>query len=170
MIIILSGLNKSGKTTLANKIKELGKFEYIKCSQPKIENGKNYAFEEYMGILDKIDKDKNYIIDRFHFGSFVYGPLYRNKEDFSLDCFYKIEERLLELDTLLILCIASDKFLIKKYQEENEEFAKLELISQEKELFKKIAKISRLEIINHSIPIKDNTDKIINLIKKNICE
>ena len=63
MLIILEGTNKSGKTTLANYIQEKFKdknWKYIKCSQPKIVDGENQAFNEYNSIIDSLKDDENY--------------------------------------------------------------------------------------------------------------
>lgn len=168
LVIIIEGCNKSGKTTLVNYIKEWFPeklFEVIKCSQPK--NGD--AFNEYRNILEWIKKNpnKNYIIDRFHFGSFVYGPIYRGENDFSLDKFVEIELMIEELNYLFILAIANKSFIKKKFIEEKEEFAKIELIDEEIKFFNDIKKKSRLNITNHNIPKNDLTknNEIINLIK-----
>lgn len=168
LVIIIEGTNKSGKTTLVNYIKEMFPeklFEIIKCSQPK--NGD--AYNEYKNILEWIKKNqnKNYIIDRFHFGSFVYGPIYRGKPDFSLDKFVEIEMMIEQLNYIFILAIANKNFIKKKFIEDKEEFAKLELIDEEIKYFNEIKSKSRLNIINHNIPKRDLTknNNIINLIQ-----
>jgi len=165
MIIILEGCNKGGKTTLVNKIKEFNpnkNFELIKCSQPKDGD----AYKEYSNILDKVEnnKDKNYIIDRFHFGSYVYGPIYRGKPDFNLEKFVEIESRIIELDYIFILALPFSSFMRKKFKEDNEDFAKVELINKEKYLFNETKKMSRLMILEHKLPNHDITDKIKNYI------
>jgi len=73
----------------------------------------------------------------------------------------------MNLNYLFILCIAQYTFIKKKFVEENEEFAKVELIKEEINNFRKTSRISRLNIINHNIPKNDLliNNKIINLIK-----
>lgn len=171
MIIIIEGTNKAGKSTLVKKIQETfpnKQFEIIKVSQPRIENNTNFAYIDYMAILDIaiLNKDKNYIIDRFHFGPFVYGPIYRGKPDFGYESFYQIEEKIMKLDYVFILCISSKSFMKKKFIEENEEFADINKIDEEITLFNNISKRSRLRIFNHNLPKNDNTNKIINAIKQ----
>jgi thymidylate kinase len=177
MVIIIEGTNKSGKSTLAKHIiysliTEI-EFEVIKCSQPKIEDGINYAYVQYNDILQKIEDnpDKNYIIDRFHFGSYVYGPIYRGMPDFGKTLFKKLERRLLNLPYIFILAIADKKFIEEKFISEKEEYAKLELIDKEVELFKKTARMSELKIEHHNIPKKDLTkDKLLLTKIKNLCQ
>jgi len=167
LVIIIEGVNKSGKTTLCNLIKEKSglEFEVIKCSQPK--NGD--AYSEYMSILKEIsdNPDKNYILDRFHFGSYVYGPIYRGKPDFDLRSFVEIEEEIMDLNYLFIVAIAKKSFIKEKFISEKEEFAKIELIDKEIKLFEKTCKMSRLNINYHRIPKQDLTkdNKILNIIK-----
>lgn len=170
IVIIFEGVNKGGKTTLVNKIKETfheKNFQIIKCSQPKIEDGINQAYIQYNNILQKIEDnpDKNYIIDRFHFGSYVYGPIYRGMPDFGKVLFKKIEDRIMKLNYIFVLAIADKKFIEKKFVEDNEEFAKIELIDKEIALFKKTAKMSELKILNHNIPKNDLTDNLLKIIK-----
>lgn len=171
MLIILDGVNKAGKSTLANKIKEEfpeKEFIILKVSQPEIKNGVNQAINQYNEMLDfiEINSDRNYIIDRFHFGSFVYGPIYRGDNDFSYDDFYKLEERIMKLNYIFVLCISSESFMKKKFIEEKESFASLDKIKDEIRLFKKIAKSSRLMIFNHNLPKNDITVKVINTINQ----
>lgn len=171
LVIILEGTNKSGKTTLVNKIKEQfpgRNFQIIKCSQPEIVGGINSAYTDYYKILDEIESnpDKNYILDRFHFGSYVYGPIYRGMPDFGNNLFHKIEDRIWKLNYLFILAIADKSFLEQKFVEEKEEYAKVELIQKEIDLFKKTAKMSNLKIINHNIPNNDATNQLMEIIKR----
>jgi len=171
IVIIVEGVNKSGKSSLINNIiNETGiKFEIIKCSQPEIIDGVNQAYYQYIKILEEIENnpDKNYIIDRFHFGSYVYGPIYRKIPDFGKGLFHKIEDRIKKLKYIFILAIADKKFIEEKFISEKEEFAKIELIDKEIALFKKTAKMSTLKILDHNIPKKDilKDDKLIKLIK-----
>lgn len=169
-VIIIEGVNKSGKTSLVNKIKENfpnKDFQIVKCSQPEIIDGVNQAYYQYIKILEDIknNPDKNYIIDRFHFGSYVYGPIYRKMPDFGRKLFEKIEDEIVKLNYIFILAIADKDFVEKKFVEENEEFAKVELIQKEIDLFKKTAKMSKLKIKEHNIPKNDITNKILDLIK-----
>ncbi len=168
LVIIIEGTNKSGKTTLVNFIKETFPeklFEVIKCSQPKDGD----AFTEYKNILNWINKNpnKSYIIDRFHFGSYVYGPIYRGQPDFGLDKFVEIELEIEKLNYIFILAIADKSFIRKKFIEDKEEFAKIELIDEEIKHFNNIKRKSRLTIINHNIPKNDLTknNNLINLIQ-----
>jgi polyphosphate kinase 2 (PPK2 family) len=169
MVIIFEGCNKGGKTTLINKLledfKDL-KFKVIKCSQPKDGD----AYKEYSNILTRIEKDKtkNYILDRFHYGSYVYGPIYRGKPDFSLDKFIEIEERIINLENILVLALPTITFMKKKFIEDKEEFAKIDLIKQERDLFIKAIRISRLTPFIHSLPKKDIYKELKNIIQINI--
>lgn len=170
LVIFLEGTNKSGKSTLAKYITENSgkKFEMIKCSQPEIVNGRNTAFDHYMHILSRIEDnpEKNYIIDRFHFGSYVYGPIYRGRPDFGFNDFVHIEERIMKLNYLFIVAIASKKFIKEKFISDKEEFAKVELISEEVKKFEDTCRMSRLNLNYHKLPKQDlaKDGKILNMM------
>ena len=131
MVIIIEGENKCGKTTLASYIVENYGFGYIKCSQPK----KGGPYKEYRGIIDRISKEPgNYVIDRFHLGEFVYGPIYRGSCGLSQGDFEDIEKRLIELGTILIYCYDVENNIAKRFKEENEEFADVKKIKKLKDI------------------------------------
>ena len=61
MFVIIEGLDRSGKSTLANSIKN--KFEYfeiVHCSKPKTDD----PYQEYLEMFQKYD-GKDVIFDRF---------------------------------------------------------------------------------------------------------
>lgn len=71
MIVILEGVDKAGKTTLAEKLKEELHWPIVHFGKP----GPRPA-DEYIVFLKEL-KDKDVICDRFFVGQFVYGPLFR---------------------------------------------------------------------------------------------
>ena len=101
MLIIIEGIDKVGKTTLANRmVNELGfdKFEVIKkpirISGSEIEKilTKTIETEKIYSVLPAlkiIDKNKvNMLFDRFHLSEYVYGLIdrgYKNNSMFEVD-------------------------------------------------------------------------------------
>ena len=154
-IIIVEGANQCGKTTLINNIiKEYSElnFQYIKCNQPK----NNYAYKEYCDILNNIIANpNNYVIDRFHLGSEVYGPLYRNKPDMTKEDFNKIEIKIMTMgnqyNIIPIIALSDEEFVKEKHLELKEEYLKFEDIEREHDLFKRIVKKSKLNWFLHNI-------------------
>jgi len=164
MIIILEGENKTGKTTLANYIKENFDFDYIKCSQPK-----GNPFDEYNNILDNIKEHT--IIDRFHWGELVYGPIYRGKSGISESQFNELEKKIEDLGAIIIYCYDNANNIKKRFIEEKEEFATTNNIEKVLKLYNEVYKISILNKYKHKI--KGQMDLILNkkinkIIKKNL--
>ena len=144
MIIILEGCSKTGKTTLAKHIETLG-FKYIKCSAPK----KCGPYNEYTNILKKIDGDT--VIDRFHIGELVFGPLYRKKSDLSDEQFKEIEKQLREKNAILVYCYDNENNIAKRFISEDERFEKTNLIKKQLELYKDAIKRSDLPVYRHKM-------------------
>lgn len=115
MIIILEGCDKTGKTTLAEYLRDKHKYEIVKCSQPKGD-----PFLEYIHKLKKAGK--NVVFDRFHLGEEVYGPIYRGKSGLTKDSFASIEDYANKLGAVMILCTDTPQHIINRFKTENETF------------------------------------------------
>jgi thymidylate kinase len=88
MLIILEGVDGAGKSTLAAAIKRKIELEhpqdvveYIHASQIT-----GTVFEEYVDPLEDYipGTNRHIIIDRWHVGELIYGPLYRNGSQFDV--------------------------------------------------------------------------------------
>lgn len=85
MIIIFEGLDRVGKTTQINKVREfLNPIIFINfhLSNLKInvnieEYSKKY-YKEFFELLKETSSKYNFLFDRFHLGEYVYSPIYRN--------------------------------------------------------------------------------------------
>lgn len=134
-LIILEGENKTGKTTIAKLLTNEHHFKYVKCSQPK---GDPYV--EYMDLLLKIQRHQDdTVIDRFLYGEFVYGPLYRGKSALT-----ETQRRNIELKTLavadtvsLIYCVDDAKNIAGRFKTDGEEFADVKKIQKTLDLYEK---------------------------------
>jgi thymidylate kinase len=158
MIVILEGENKTGKTTLAKHIEKEYGFRYIKCSQP----GKRGPYAEYREVIESIlQKPENVVIDRFHIGEEVYGPIYRGRSGLSQENFSEIEQDLNKLNTILIYCYDNENNIAKRFKEENEEFANVEKIAKTLELYKVALRKSNIPMYRHKMKGK------MDLIKSN---
>lgn len=103
MILVIEGPDKSGKTTLCQEIKEQYNFIYKKFPSEKIRNfilnreNKTISkiekiIEDMEAFSNNIEKERNYIIDRWWISTLIYqgyNEIYRDKiikllEDSSL--------------------------------------------------------------------------------------
>lgn len=74
MIIIISGCDRTGKTTLCQKLVDQLSGEYIHFSVPE---SKNQAEQDYLNFIKNADINKIYVVDRFYECEQIYAPLYR---------------------------------------------------------------------------------------------
>lgn len=165
MIIVIEGENKCGKTTLSKYIVEKYGFKYTKVSQP----GPDGPYKEYTNILAFIKHGENVVIDRFHLGEEVYGPIYRGKSGLTREQFQDIETLINRMNGILIYCYDSEKNIAQRFKEENEEFADVKKIAKTLELYKNVLKKSNLIMYKHRMKgamdlIKNG--KIDKIIKK----
>lgn len=86
MFIIVEGCDNVGKTTQINKLEGFLARRDIPVHKLRYNNvliedlkHEQYAHDQYRSILELTrDSQSAFIADRFHFGEFVYGQLYRN--------------------------------------------------------------------------------------------
>jgi len=148
MIIILEGISKVGKSTLARYIKKEYGFGYIKCSQPK----KCGPYKEYMNILNNAKGD--IVIDRFHWGEEVFGPLYRNGSKLSREEFNEIEELALKKNAIMIYCFDDSRNIAKRFKIDNEEWEEADKIEKTLALYNEVLDKSAIKTFRHRMKSK----------------
>lgn len=109
MIIIVEGIDRVGKTTLCNKLKEEFNIPVYK-NKGIIQYNKMDNTEETDKMLKLIDlcnlTNSSIIFDRFYLSDFVYGMLERNYNiDVAVDNFRKVDNSLLEIDDVFLIYI-----------------------------------------------------------------
>lgn len=136
MNIICEGIDRSGKTTLVNKLQDDFNLEIIHFTCPKPELKTNdkvltpgipvfNQFKDYIYeiMIPNIYKNKYTIFDRFLYSDIVYGPIYRPQPDELI--VRKTEINFLELvmqslGTMLIFCETDLSLNEKLIADENE--------------------------------------------------
>lgn len=117
MIIVVEGIDRVGKTTLCNKLKDdlsnFNVFIFKDERMKELEQLKNYQKLEpamssmntiinmYQQLRDNKVENVTFILDRFHATEYVYGVLERNYfPGVAKDYFDAIEKKLEQLETL----------------------------------------------------------------------
>lgn len=162
MIIVLEGENKTGKSTIADKLYKSG-FTLFKCSQPK-----THPYLEYMQLLGKAEKCKNAVIDRFHLGELVYGPIYRGKCELTPAMLRNIELKLISLDTTLIHCTDDESKIRVRFLVEKENFARSSKIKRALDLYQRAIELTFLPVITHTM--KSSMDITTNGVLDSLIE
>ena len=118
MIIIIEGPDGSGKTTLANKIKDQTGYILLHRSH-ETDAGAASLFEEYAQV---IKAGKNCIMDRSWYSEMVYGPVMRDGSDISFHQMYELERLLAKNGALVIHCTAPEATLWKRCLKRGEDY------------------------------------------------
>lgn len=113
MIIIVEGIDRVGKTTLCNKLKEEFDVPILHHESIISNNKKDNENETDKSLLTLEVCDitnSSIILDRFHLSDFVYGTIERNYNiDSAIDHFKMIDNILLEMnDVFLIYVLPTD--------------------------------------------------------------
>ena len=119
MIVILEGLERTGKTTLAKIFEEKGFVNFKDHNHLRDFSVGNIAerLDSTLSTLIALDKKGiNIVLDRFHISEYVYSTLNRGKSSSLFDHIWYIDEVLSHLDTRLIyLTRKVDEQYLKDY-------------------------------------------------------
>lgn len=169
MLIILEGTDGAGKTTLAEHltVNFYGDVETIHAGPPQ--PGLS-VFEQYaQPLLDRREKiasrDYLLILDRWHLGELVYGPLLRGKSALEPEQFAYLELLLESLGAVKVVVNATDGAIRRRLGAHREDLVSVDQAIDIKELFLSLAiKYSTWQVL---APEMHETDEIVtNLLKQ----
>ena len=153
MRIIIEGVDKSGKSTLIEKMKN--QFEYgmaiknmIKprdASEAETERIKR-MYEEIEFLSSHVGTEHVYILDRFYQSEIVYSILRGNDrlQDEDFMSWVKLREKANKRDTLLVLVETDAQTVAKRFKECNEDFVKEEQIEMLQKRYNQVFEMSTL--------------------------
>jgi thymidylate kinase len=164
MQVIISGCDRSGKTSMSNKIVKDMHAEYFHFDSPKdMESGK----EEYFKFIDKLSTDKNYLCDRFYMEEAIYAPIYRG---YTLNYAREIEKHILsENNALYIYVKANVETIRNRIKRCGEDFVKdedLEKVINNYDNFLHNCKLPFITITNNDTDDRDkNAEECVKYAK-----
>jgi len=178
-LIIIEGPDNCGKNTLINKISEnfltVTNIHYTKPENKYIQNTvfRGYAY----AIVNKVYDTDAVILNRSHYGEFVYGCLYRGISDKdALDIISEIDDIYIKnnIDVYYIqLLSTSDKLLLKNDDNKSLSKGNIESIAAEQRRFRTVFDESKLNrtliLVNDGEKFKSPDDiynEAINFINK----
>lgn len=156
-VIMLEGLDTSGKSTLINRLKtEYFKDDFVihhHFDKPKgfsVDERYGYYHGQYdllFSMLTKFDSSNTvFIFDRCHISEYVYGPLWRHKEpEYLPDLERKFLHSIKSDVTLFYLDVSYDK-MQERFKNRPDEDCPLELtVATERNLFVKALDKSKIK-------------------------
>lgn len=190
IVIIIDGMDNTGKSTIINKLYNLFDNTENTCFTIHFDNplteaklqGKN--IEEftkdqietitkyyYSNMLDKIDNleyiKRIYLLDRSWLSEYVYGPMYRNRDENDvINDIMSYEYRLLSqfgYDNIYMFLLTSNNIPFLQQQEDGKSLSKVDGIKLKDE-YKKFKEIFDMSLIKHKFKydIYDNVTKFYN--------
>ncbi len=158
MHVIIEGVDKTGKSTLAYDLAKKLYFPIIKRLKPK-----QNIFIECIDFLT--DTRENMIVDRLHLSEEAYGPVKRKKSRFDFRELKLIELSCLSLSTFNIYCTDEKETIKKRMIALKEDFITVDELDDILEGFDIALKNSMLDW--HTYRIGDSVDELAEKIKKN---
>ena len=107
MIVILEGMERTGKSTLATEFEKRGfvKFkDHNRFREYEVDNVK-HRLDSTFSFLQALDQaGTNVVLDRFHISEIVYSALYRNAPLSCMSYNYFIDAALSKMNVVLVHC------------------------------------------------------------------
>lgn len=123
MIIILEGVDGSGKTTLARQIQ--AKFQNVEYHHEGVPPKDVHILEHLGAVLDRY-RGKNVVIDRFALGERVYGPVVRGFDQLGDEGWKLIKRLISATGAMEVLCLPSYEVCHRSWSSGREEMFKKE--------------------------------------------
>jgi thymidylate kinase len=101
MLIIIEGIDGSGKTTLAQYLSTMMNYPIIHRSNPKSEEERQNMYADY---LAGIESGANAIWDRAFYSEMVYGPIKRDQSFISMEQMLRYEAKLSRVGAIVVHC------------------------------------------------------------------
>ena len=109
MLIIVEGIDRVGKTTLCNMLKDKLGFKIYKhkndnFNYSKMDNdNETDKMLQLLDLYEQIGNDANIVFDRFHWSDFVYGKIERKYYEIkAINNLHIIEKKLKEVNAIII--------------------------------------------------------------------
>lgn len=161
-MIILEGIDKTGKTTLANKLRDEYGYEIVKTSQPK---KKEHPYVEYVRKILSI-RTSRVVFDRLHLGELVYGPVKRGKSLIDEKMLFNINSLLSLHGATIIYCHDKPEIIKERFSQEKEDYLQetdIETILKRYEEVIQTTISHGVKVITHRVSNKQYQVKVKNL-------
>lgn len=166
MILMISGCDGTGKTTIVKALSEKLGWETKHFDKPKdLEDGKRQYFN-FAKMMNE-QPNKNIICDRLHDGEWVYAPLFRG---YKADYMREFEREITSTHNILFVYVkASLDTIIDRTRKRGEDFVKEEQFQTILDSFEEYLKDQALPFIvvdTTSSNTNEDVERIINAMDK----
>lgn len=157
MIIILEGADCVGKTSFAHRLQATfaagADVRTLHRGAPTADVVNEYT-DDLLNYVPTADRSEpHYVLDRWHWGEEVYGPLYRGKSGFTNETFDVVERFLRDRGAFVVLLEADPKEIRRRMKETKEDFLQPEHVPYVLNEYAKLARKSRLPVLRYENPM-----------------
>lgn len=144
-IIILEGIDRAGKSTFAKWLVDNKSFESYHFGKPNGNAFVNYV-DFFFNVVEPNIDNKNFVVDRYMYGEFVYAPVYGRKTCMDYHKLRFLESYFAKYETRLVIAENPLEENWRLIQEENEGIiTSVEMAIGIRENFRALAKDSMLQ-------------------------
>lgn len=172
MRIIIEGVDKSGKSTLINALKNKVPRAVLLKLWTKPEGNQQeataYIRRMYMNMAQMtVDLNNNYIFDRWYPSEMVYS-FKRGYDSLKDGWFYELEKEIVKTRPLYILVEADPDLIRKRMAEDKEDFAKPEEVEKLQERYREHFKYCQLNkmVVNTTDDLDATVEHILSVIEE----
>lgn len=141
MGFVLEGPDGAGKSTLANRLHDLFGLEVNHFGPPT-----KPPIEEYLHwLLDKDAEGHNRVVDRFHLGESVYGPIFRGSDPLSMHDLTTIEWALMVRGYTMIYVTTSLKTMIDNIERRGDDMVNPDRMAKITQLYDVVIQVGCME-------------------------
>lgn len=155
--IIIEGLDKTGKSTLARFLSEKTGKPIKKFSNPGPQEDAAVEYAEF------VISSQSCIVDRMHLSEMAYGPVLRGESTVDENVQRVIEGLLAKRGSVGIYCEADIDALVERFKQDGETFIKPEDIPAIKDGFDRALSTSTMKWIRYTVG--DDMEKIYDQVR-----
>ena len=150
MIVIVTGCDATGKTTLIERLAE--ELDYIVLRGSSFELTAGKSNEELFGTFNNIINVDNVIFDRFTYCNYVYAPLY---DDYSVLTEEQVRfiERELKGSAIVIHLTADTETIKNRFETRGEEYVSVDKIDTIKLGYNKVLAKAELPVYTYNTSV-----------------
>lgn len=157
MLIVIDGVDCTGKTTLARTLKYHYGFEYRHAGPPT-----SHALDEYVASLEGFNPFcDRVVLDRFHLGELVWPRVFERDSTYVPEVHRYVELFLRSRGALIVACDGDDEDVRRRLETRGDHALQPEQVKNALQLFRDAFAASHLPRTAHSIEFPTSVDELV---------